>query len=83
MRATGRPNEVVSLRRIVIPQFRSVLPFWGFGSGSDLLLWGCRSAAGLKQQHDFICGVVSFDPNVGLSRVLKRAVSSAFPPDER
>lgn len=56
MRATGRPNEVVSLRRIVMPQFRSVLPFWGLGSGSDLLLRGCRSAPGLKQQHDFICG---------------------------
>lgn len=78
MRATGRPNEVVSLRSIVIPQFRSVLPFWGLGSGSDLLLWGCTSAAGLKQQHDLICGVVSFDPNVGLSHVLRRAVSFAF-----
>lgn len=83
MRATGRPNEVVSQRRIVIPHFRCVLPFWGLGCGSDLLLWGCSSAAGLKQQHDFICGVVSLDPNVGLPHVLKRALSSAFPPDER
>lgn len=78
MQATGRPNEVVSLRRIVIPQFRSLLPFWGLGSGSDLFLRSCRSAPGLKQQHDFICGEVSFDPNIGLSHQLKQAVSSVF-----
>lgn len=45
MRATGRPNEVVSLRRIVIPQFRPALPSWGLGPGSGLLLRGCTSAA--------------------------------------
>lgn len=72
MQATRRPNEVVSLRRIVIPQFRFVPPFKL--QLCDLQLRSSTPAA----QHDFIGRVVSFDPQLVLSRQLKGAVSFWF-----
>lgn len=72
MQATRRPNEVVSLWRIVIPQFRFVPPFKL--QLCDLQLRSSTPAV----QHDFIGCVVSFDPQLVLCRQLKGAVSFWF-----
>lgn len=72
MQATRRPNEVVSLRRIVILQFRFMPPFKL--QLCDLQLHSSTPAA----QHDFISCVVSFDPQLVLCRQLKGAVSFFF-----
>lgn len=45
MQATRRPNEVVSLRRIVIPQFRFVPPFSGLRQHSGCVICFSEAAA--------------------------------------